>query len=72
MPVGLNVYKAGLSVGVIGEVIQSAAESYGQADACREVLSRISGRLLGHVAGGVGRNGSDFVTVYYEIDRLPD
>jgi len=67
----LNLYKAGLMVRGLRPVLAPLAPSYGIAPAkLEELLERAGGRPLGHLSGGVGRDGKDFLTVYYELEGL--
>jgi hypothetical protein len=67
----LNLYKAGLRVGDLRPVLSSLADRYAIA---REEFERIEAqtaeRPFGHLSGGLGRDGSDFLTVYYELEGL--
>jgi tryptophan halogenase len=67
----INLYKAHLTLASIEPVLRNAASQYalpgGQFDA---LYSGVRGRLLGHLSGGVARDGSDFLTVYYETQAL--
>lgn len=68
----INLYKANLTLGAIEPVLLEAASRYAlpreQFDA---LYSRVRNRLLGHLSGGMARDGSDFLTVYYETRPLP-
>lgn len=67
----LNLYKAGLMVRGLRPVLASLAPAYGIAAAeLEEMLERAGGQPLGHLSGGVGRDGQDFLTVYYELEGL--
>jgi hypothetical protein len=63
----LNLYKARLAVNELAAPLSALARSYGAA-APAELFSLA--RQLGHISGGRGRNGQDFLTVYYEIEGL--
>lgn len=67
----INVYKAGLTLAAVEPVLREAAAQYGfpggQFDA---FYSGLRPRLLGHLSGGMARDGSDFLTVYYETKPL--
>jgi hypothetical protein len=67
----LNLYKANLKVSDIRPLLSRLAEHYeiegGQID---RLLGRVGERCLGHLSGGVDRQGRDFATIYYEISML--
>lgn len=67
----INVYKAGLTLAAVEPVLREAAAQYalpgGQFDA---FYAGLGPRLIGHLSGGVARDGSDFLTVYYETKPL--
>lgn len=67
----INLYKANLTLAEIEPVLREAASQYALPGAQFATLyERIRGRLLGHLSGGVARDGSDFFTVYYETQPL--
>ena len=66
----LNLYKAGLRVGDLEPVLRVLGERYAIASALRTVVEQAGNRPLGHLSGGTGRDGSDFLTVYYEIEGI--
>jgi hypothetical protein len=67
----INFYKANFALGEIEDALREAAVQYRlpgeQFDA---VYSRLRARPLGHLSGGAARDGSDFLTVYYETQPL--
>ena len=65
----VNVYAADLTVSAIDAPILKLANSYLlDREAAKELLSRIGPLTLGHLSGGVGRNGKDFATVYFGVE----
>ncbi len=63
----LNLYAATLSVADAGDLVRSAGRAFAIEPAIIEaLLARVSDRILGHVSAGIDRDGSDFVTLYYE------
>ncbi len=66
----LNLYKAGFRVGDIMDLLDGARAAYGLPEVVTRRLEVAAQRPLGHVGGGRGRDGGDYLTVYYEIDRL--
>jgi len=67
----LNLYKARLRVSELRPALRPLCRHYAIAD---EALGRIGaqagGRQFGHLSGGLGRDGRDFLTVYYELEAL--
>jgi tryptophan halogenase len=68
----LNLYGARLQVKAIQTQLQAMREHFrirpGQFQA---LYDQIKNRPLGHVAGGVHRNGNDFFNVYYGVAGFP-
>jgi tryptophan halogenase len=68
----LNLYNAQMHVRDIQSLLQRLREQYsirpGQFQA---LYDQIKGMALGHLAGGVHRNGQDFFNVYYGATGLP-
>ena len=65
----LNFYKARLTVSDLREPLTALARHYRvEAKALRPQLALE--RPFGHLSGGRGRDGRDFLTVYYEIEAL--
>jgi tryptophan halogenase len=62
----INFYPAGLPVRAVAGPVRGLAAAYGIAPALVEAfLSRVGPLQLGHLSGGIGRNGSDFATLYF-------
>jgi len=67
----LNLYKAGLRVAELYPVLSVVCEHFSIPESRLESLNAEAGsRTFGHLSGGTGRDGQDFLTVYYEIDAL--
>jgi hypothetical protein len=69
----VNLYKTGLVVGDVEPQLRHAAAALG-ADAdprWPHLLQAFAGSLLGHIAGGVDREGGQFLSVYVEVRPLP-
>jgi tryptophan halogenase len=68
----LNLYDARLLVGDLQHVLHRMREHFnvrpGQLQA---LFDQIKGKPLGHLAGGVHRNGEDFFNIYYGVADLP-
>jgi len=67
----LNFYKVGLRVADLRAPLSRLCERYSIKSAQLEsLLGQSAARPFGHLSGGVGREGEDFLTVYYEIEGL--
>jgi hypothetical protein len=67
----INFYKANLLLGDIEEALREAALQYQLPPEQFDTLyAGLRGRPLGHLSGGTARDGSDFLTVYYETQPL--
>jgi len=65
----LNVYDAGVRMREISELVDGALRGFAVPPAQgRAVFDRASDRALGHLAGGIGRDGKEFVTVYFGVE----
>ncbi|WP_152536238.1 hypothetical protein [Mesorhizobium loti] len=62
----INFYSAGIQVASVEDAVRRLASAYDiEADKLDRWLSRIAGEPLGHLSGGLGRNGRDFATLYF-------
>jgi hypothetical protein len=67
----LNFYKARLRLGELQGALQALCAGYAiSAEALEKTLAAAGDRQLGHLSGGIGRDGRDFLTVYYELEAL--
>jgi hypothetical protein len=67
----LNLYKARLTVGELQPALAALARGYGiSIDILEGAMATAGGRTFGHLSGGLGRDGRDFLTVYYELEGL--
>jgi tryptophan halogenase len=65
----LNVYRADLHLGDIADLLErAAAELAVPQPAIRALVKRCGALDLGHLSGGMGRDGREFVTVYYGVE----
>ena len=65
----LNLYRAGLRVGAVADLIEAAALALASpAPATRTALARSADRSLGHVSIGVARCGEPFLTIYFGVE----
>jgi tryptophan halogenase len=68
----LNVYNAKFQVKEIYSLLQQMRELYGiRPGQFQALYDQIKGMSLGHLAGGVHRNGKDFFNLYYGAVGLP-
>ncbi len=61
----LNLYEAGLTVGSLAAPLAAAAAAFGVETAAADHFATVGRERLGHVAGGLGRDGRPFLTVYH-------
>lgn len=62
----INFYSAGLKVAAVADAVRRLGSAYDIAPAkLDEWLSRIADEPLGHLSGGIGKNGRDFATLYF-------
>ena len=61
----LRLYDSGLLPGEIDGTLHGAAQRYGVGDEFADVLAGLRGATPGHLAGGIDREGRDFLTFYY-------
>lgn len=67
----LNLYKVGLRVGDLRAPLSRLCENYSiKSVQLESLLEQCGTRPFGHLSGGVGREGEDFLTVYYEIEGM--
>jgi tryptophan halogenase len=67
----LNFYKARLPLAELMPALQALCGRYGAGGEALERLAAQAGaRPFGHLSGGLGRDGQDFLTVYYELEAL--
>ena len=67
----LNFYKAGLRIGDLLPILSKLCALYSIPQSrLDELNAEITSRAFGHLSGGTGRDGKDFLTVYYEIEAL--
>lgn len=67
----LNLYKTNAQVHSIMDLLDAARAGYGLPEQTTRQLEAAAEQQLGHIGGGRGRDGNDYLTVYYEIDGLP-
>jgi len=65
----LNVYDAGVGMHDISDLIDTTLKDFAvPAAQGRAVFDRASDRALGHLSAGVGRDGQEFVTLYFGVE----
>lgn len=63
----LNLYAAEMSLGSVADIVRPAGHAFGIAPGLLDAfLAGVSDRVLGHVSAGIDRDGTDFLTLYYE------
>ncbi len=67
----LNLYKAKCRVHKMLDLLDAARAGYGLPVQAARQLETAAEQPLGHIGGGQGRDGNDYLTVYYEINHLP-
>ena len=68
----LNLYNAKLQVKDMQPLLHRMREHFGVRPGQMQALyDQIKTKALGHLAGGVHRNGEDFFNVYYGVVGLP-
>ena len=68
----LNLYNARLQVKDVQAQLYRMRERYGVRPGQFQALyDQIKGKVLGHLAGGVHRDGRDFFNVYYGVGSFP-
>ena len=67
----INLYKAYLTLADVEPLLLEAATYFSLSREQFDTLyARNRTRVLGHLAGGVARDGKDFLTIYYETKQL--
>ena len=67
----LNLYKARLRLAELRPVIEALGRAYALDPArLAKIVQDNAARSFGHLSGGLGRRGEDFLTAYYEIEGL--
>jgi hypothetical protein len=68
----INLYKSGVRLAELKPFLQNLADYY---DIDRQEFAifcdGIASKRFGHLAGGIDREGRDFVTIYYGVEHLP-
>lgn len=68
----LNLYAVGMHVKDLQRVLYRMRERYGvRSGRFQALYDQVRTKALGHLAGGVHRNGKDFFNVYYGVAGFP-
>lgn len=67
----LNLYKAKCKMHHMMDLLDAARAAYGLPEQATRHLETAAEQRLGHIGGGQGRDGNDYLSIYYEIDCLP-
>jgi hypothetical protein len=69
----VNIYKANLNVGDIQPMLSDLARHFCiPPETFQPWVKRIANYPLGHLSGGLDKDGRDFITTYYETHALDD
>jgi tryptophan 7-halogenase len=65
----LNVYDAALRLREVADLLDAALLDFAvPKPRARSVFDRAQDKALGHLSAGVGRNGEEFVTIYFGVE----
>jgi hypothetical protein len=65
----LNVYDAALRISEIADLFEVAMRDFVVPEAsARSVFERFGEKALGHLSAGIGRDGQEFVTIYFGVE----
>jgi hypothetical protein len=65
----LNLYDAGLRLRDIADLLEMALRDFGVPLAhALSIFGRAQDKALGHLSAGVGRDGQEFVTIYFGVE----
>ena len=69
--IDVNLYPSGLQLDEIADLVGPLFESVGVASpvSASTATSASTSAQVGHVAGGISRNGHEFLTIYYRVPR---
>ena len=63
----LNVYDAGLRLSDIADLLNAALRDF-QVPTAESIFAVSAAKALGHLSAGVGKNGEEFVTIYFGVE----
>ena len=67
----LNIYKAGLKLKQLYPLLARTFSHYSiLAETFHPLYNPIRTKTFGHLSGGIGRDGKDFLTVYYGLEEI--
>ncbi len=66
----LNLYKANLQLSEIHPLLKNRKSQPPPTEEFEQLLNQTRNNPLGHISGGIDRNGHDFLTIYYEVDTI--
>ena len=65
----LNVYDAGLRLRDIAGLLEDTLRDFGIANATSgSIFGDFAAKALGHLSAGIGRDGEEFVTIYFGVE----
>jgi tryptophan halogenase len=68
----INLYEANLRLRDLGSIVPEVCRSYSiSPEEFGRFYEGVADERLGHLAGGIDREGRDFLTIYYEVMGIP-
>jgi hypothetical protein len=68
----LNLYASGMCLGDLqGELAALRDHFQLRPGYFQALFDQIKSRRIGHIAGGIHRDGSEFITIYYGVEGFP-
>jgi len=65
----INAYKAHLHLEELAPVLTDLARRYSiPQQKFQDLMGDISGKIFGHLSGGIDRSGRDFFTIHYGVE----
>ena len=66
----LNLYDAKIKIGDIESILSSLLKSFNIAEnQVKDLITRTKDEQLGHVSGGIGRDGKEFFSFYFGVEE---
>ena len=67
----INLYKANLYMEELSHFLSKMCRHYSiPSEEFDSLYDQVGDKLFGHLAGGIDREGKDFLTIYYEVEGL--
>lgn len=69
----INIYRANLKLGELYPFLLDMCRHYSiPPDRFHALYEQVKGKVFGHLAGGIDREGRDFLTLYYGVEGIRD